>query len=326
MVTLDLKDRKILYNLDLNCRQSNAQIGKKVGLSKQVVDYRIKRMEKEGIITNFWTAINTFKLGYGVFRIYIKFQNITNDIKNRIIDHFVNYKNSWVVATIRGKIDFDAVIWVNNIYKFYCFWSNTLDQYEEHFESYVTSIFIESYDYKKNYLLSEIKDISNRELYRTSCSGKPVKIDELDYRLLNEIVMNARFPLIELSKKLHCSSQTIQYRLKNLMKLHVVQAFRIHIDYSKLGLQHYRLDINLKNHKQRNTIIEYLETKPYFIVLNVAMGWSDIEPEFVFKNMDELNEEMESMNSKFPNVIRNYNYWSVPKIHKFRWLPEMDFK
>ena len=43
MVDLDLKDRKILYELDLNCRQSNAQIGKKVGLSRKVVDYRIKR-------------------------------------------------------------------------------------------------------------------------------------------------------------------------------------------------------------------------------------------------------------------------------------------
>jgi len=49
-VDIDLKDRKILYHLDLNCRQSNAQIGKKVRLSKEVVNYRIKRMEEEGII------------------------------------------------------------------------------------------------------------------------------------------------------------------------------------------------------------------------------------------------------------------------------------
>ena len=39
MEQVDLKDRKILYELDLNCRQSNAQIGKKVGLSKEVVTY-----------------------------------------------------------------------------------------------------------------------------------------------------------------------------------------------------------------------------------------------------------------------------------------------
>jgi len=37
IVKLDLKDRKILYQLDLNPRQSNAEIGKKVRLSKEVV-------------------------------------------------------------------------------------------------------------------------------------------------------------------------------------------------------------------------------------------------------------------------------------------------
>jgi DNA-binding Lrp family transcriptional regulator len=174
-------------------------------------------------------------------------------------------------------------------------------------------------------LLLENKDLSKRELYRTSCIGKPVKIDETDYQLLNEIVMDARTPLVDLAKKLNCSSQTVQYRLKNLIKSHVIDAFRIHIDYSKLGLQLYKVDFYLKDHKQRKSIIEYLKTKPYFIILNVAMGWSDIEPEFVFKNVDELIEKTEDINSKFPNVIKNYDYWETAHIHKFRWLPEMDF-
>ena len=77
MVDIDLKDRKILYELDLDCRQSNTHIGKKVGLKKDVVSYRIKRMQDEGVIRNFWTAINTFNLGYNVFRIYIAFQNVS---------------------------------------------------------------------------------------------------------------------------------------------------------------------------------------------------------------------------------------------------------
>ncbi|RLF33122.1 MAG: transcriptional regulator, partial [Thermoplasmata archaeon] len=78
---IDLKDRKILYELDLNCRQSNAQIGKKVGLGRDVVGYRIKKMEDEGIINNYWTFIDTFRLGYNVFRIYINFQYVTPKIK-----------------------------------------------------------------------------------------------------------------------------------------------------------------------------------------------------------------------------------------------------
>jgi DNA-binding Lrp family transcriptional regulator len=111
MVDLDLKDRKILYELDLNCRQSNAQIGKKVGLSRKVVEYRIKRMEDEGIITNYFTSIDTYILGYQVFRIYINFKEVSLDVKNEIIDYFVNNKNSWAVISFKGEIDFDVIFW-----------------------------------------------------------------------------------------------------------------------------------------------------------------------------------------------------------------------
>ncbi len=60
MIKIDLKDRKILYQLDLNSRQSLTQIGKNVGLKKDVVSYRIKRLQDEGVIKNFWTVVAEF--------------------------------------------------------------------------------------------------------------------------------------------------------------------------------------------------------------------------------------------------------------------------
>ena len=110
MVDIDLKDRKILYELDLDCRQSNTQIGKKVGLKKDVVSYRINRMKEEGIITNFFTAINTFKLGYQVYRIYINFQYMSSQVKDKIIQHFISYRYVWAVISLKAEIDFDVSI------------------------------------------------------------------------------------------------------------------------------------------------------------------------------------------------------------------------
>ena len=40
---LDLKDRKILAELDLNARETYQTIGRKVGLSKETTINRIKR-------------------------------------------------------------------------------------------------------------------------------------------------------------------------------------------------------------------------------------------------------------------------------------------
>jgi len=103
VVNLDLKDRKILYQLDLNCRQSNSQIGKKVGLSKQVVDYRIKRMDEDRIITGYWTNIDSYRFGYQVFRYLINLQNTTSIIKDEIMQQIANYKKTWAVYSVKGN-------------------------------------------------------------------------------------------------------------------------------------------------------------------------------------------------------------------------------
>ena len=50
MEKIDLKDRKILYHLDINSRESFRSIGKKVGLSKDVVASRVKKLEEKGFI------------------------------------------------------------------------------------------------------------------------------------------------------------------------------------------------------------------------------------------------------------------------------------
>jgi DNA-binding Lrp family transcriptional regulator len=324
MVDIDLKDRKILYELDLDCRQSNTQIGKKVGLKKDVVSYRINRMQDEGVIRNFWTAINTFKLGYNVFRIYINFHYVNTQIKNDIIQYFTDYKNSWAVISVKGPIDIDVVVWVKNIYDFYKFWDKTLERYEDYFEKYTISIYIKAVGYKKSYLLGESTK-SEKIMYKTICDGSTVSIDETDYKLLNELAINARIPLIELAEKLGSSSQTVNYRIKNLIDKGVIQAFRVNIDRSKLGLQLFKVDIFLKEYKRRRDIIQYLGDKGYLECLNVATGWSDIEPEIVAKDVDHLIQMMEEINHQYPNSVRKLEYWIMTEVHKERWLPLLEF-
>jgi DNA-binding Lrp family transcriptional regulator len=325
MTTIDLKDRKILYELDLDCRQSNTQIGKKVGLKKDVVSYRIKRMQDEGIIKNFLTAINTFKLGYHVYRIYINFQYVNSQIKEKIIQHFTNYKNVWAVISLKAEIDFDVIIWVNDIYEFFQFWNKTLDEFEDYFAKVTISVYVEAFNYKKSYLLPEIHTKEDRLLYRTTCSGKPVEIDKIDYTLLNEIAVNARISLIDLAEKIGISSQAINYRLNNLIKNGVINAFRVNIDTSKLGLQLYKLDIYLKDHKQKNAIWNYLKEKPNCDTLNVAIGWCDLEFELIVENVDQLGKIMDDLYSTFPNAIKKQTFWIAEKVHKERWLPELNF-
>ena len=57
MEKIDLKDRRILYELDVDSRQSFRNIGRKVGLSKDVVASRVKKLKEKGIIIRFFAYL-----------------------------------------------------------------------------------------------------------------------------------------------------------------------------------------------------------------------------------------------------------------------------
>ena len=85
MSKIDIKDKKILYQLDINSRQSLKNIGNAVGLAKNVVQFRIHRLKQRGIIKNFYTAIDFYTLGYINLAIYVNYQYYTPKIEREII-------------------------------------------------------------------------------------------------------------------------------------------------------------------------------------------------------------------------------------------------
>ncbi len=321
---IDLKDKKILYQLDLDSRQPLTQIGKKVGLGRNVVNYRIKKMQEKGIIKNFYTYINSFKLGYMIFRIYIKLQYTPQDIKNEILNYFINNKNSMAVNSVKGDIDLSMLLWVKKDYDFYLFWNETIEKYGNYFDEKIFSIYLQGDDYNYSFL-QPMNNNFYRKNYSFSRKSKTVEIDELDYKILDILSLNARIPLIELANKLGCSSQILLYRINNLKEKGVIIGFRTRLDFSKIGFRQCSLKIDLKDYSKRKNIIVYLKKIPNFVCLNTAVGYKDLEIELIVTDLDELNGFIDKLESKFPDVIRNFVYWIDVKRLKFRLIPKIDF-
>ncbi len=61
---IDSLNSKILKCLQQNARQSNAEIGRQVGISSPAVSERIKKMEDFGVIENYRAIVSPFEIGY----------------------------------------------------------------------------------------------------------------------------------------------------------------------------------------------------------------------------------------------------------------------
>jgi len=63
-MSIDLLNWKILKCLQENARFSNAEIGRRVGISSPAVSERIKKMEDTNVIFGYNTMVSSFEAGY----------------------------------------------------------------------------------------------------------------------------------------------------------------------------------------------------------------------------------------------------------------------
>ena len=318
MEKLDVKDRKILYELDIDSRQSFSQLGKKVGLHKDIVSLRVQKLQEKRIIKNFYTQVCGNKLGYTYVKFYLTYQNVTPKIKQEIIDYLVQNPYTLAVHSCGGHYDLCVCPWVENITNFSTIWNNIIGKYKDYFSSQVFCVHNLQIKYKLIFLLDEKPDKKEERILSVDSSDyKKVEIDELDKKILDLLALNSRISTVEIAQKLKSNVTEINSRVTALVKKGVIIRFTINIDWPKIGYEWYKADITLKKPEKRQQIIEYIENNPNLIHRIASLGYVDLELTFILNNAIQLHQILEDLSLKFPDAIQNYKYFSIINTHKY---------
>lgn len=108
---LDKKDREILMILQENSRESLTNIAKKVRLSIDSVNKRIKEMQRKGIFDFRTINIDPKAMGFPLIAdVKIKLHNITEKEKNTFINHLKSHPRVIDLLSIMGDYDLTCVL------------------------------------------------------------------------------------------------------------------------------------------------------------------------------------------------------------------------
>lgn len=313
---LDLKDRKILFELDSNARASCSQIAKKVGLSTEVVNYRIKRFEKEELITQYQLVLNLASLNIIQLKLCVSFQHITSKKLREIIVELkkMDYVK-WIVET-KGRWDVLIVLEAESLDAVNVFKDEILSKFENNIFEKAISILIEAQTFNRNYLLNEKRMPLHRIVMKKE---KIADLDDKDMTLLKLLSKNARMPLIELANSLNLSSRMTYYRLKKLEQKKVIRGYKIALNYSKLGIKFYKTFIYLDNQKtdRVKALRNYLSTKENIVHNVLVIGNWDMEPEFEVYSEEEFSKQLRDVSDSFNDIIKRIDVVTITKEHKF---------
>lgn len=315
-ISIDLKDKKILYQLDVNARQSNAQIAKKVGLSKEVVNYRIKRLESEGIIKGYHAVINFWRLGYKTIRVYIKLIDASPIDRQNIVDSLVKNPLVLFVLKTEGEFDIGFGIMARNLLSFESFFHEIEKQFKQFIIKKHISIYTRIYHFHRAYFLD--KKIDNSET-KTIQEESLISYDDKDISILKLIANNSRIHLLEISKKLRIAPKTIAYRIRQMEKKKVIISYKAILNISKIGLESYKIDIFVKNIKKLDEMIAYCHNNPNITFIVQTIGGADLEFGIEIDSKERLNGVLEEMRKKFED-IRTIDYSNTANYEKYTYF------
>jgi len=303
---LDLFDKKILYELEKDSSIPISILAKKLKRSKESVNYRINRLVEEGIIRNFTAIVDMSKLGYFTFRIYIKWQNVTLQLKKQFYEDIGNYENIWTTTELHGKWDFAFFIGVRRdeyIEKFHKIWNELMIKYKLYLADHKIAIYAPIYNFNKRFFYED------KELITRAYGEKGyIEHDDIDEKIIKIYSANIRQGLLNISKEVGVSIETVRRRIRLLEQNKVIVGYKIDIDLPKLGFQGYRVDFTLNSMEKNKLLFEYIKNHKYFYQINKSIGGADFECEIVVKNLAHLLEILEDIMIKFSGIIKNYDY------------------
>ncbi len=318
---LDLKDKQIISILAENSRMPFTQMKKSIMLSRDSIDYRVKRLKKKNILLNFFPTINLKKFGFFTFHTFLILEEKNSDriaefllyLKSLpYVKNIIEYSDIWdleIVSIAKNVWDYDQ--------KFNQITSKFPDLIQEKEKIQVikgyNSVHL-PYQFLKNAKYNSRKDIARND---------NKEVDETDIKILQGLCTDARLPYHEISEKVGLTAEAVGYRVNRMVSSNVIRQFTSLINLSSLGYHWFTLMVQTKtfNNELDAKMKRFVLTHPYIIRAVKTLGRWDFMFYVVADNPKQFHITVKEVKREFSDIIKNYDTLLAYKENYFSPLP-----
>ncbi|MDP2926244.1 MAG: Lrp/AsnC family transcriptional regulator [Nanoarchaeota archaeon] len=316
-IKLDLKDKKILRILSSNSRISLTQISKKVALSRDAVNYRIKNYEKKGVIQGYRTIVDINKFSYNNYHLFIRLNNPSQEIEKNFLKRLIKYPFIRAIIKFSGNFDFEIAIVAKNIEELDLSINKVINAFSGIVQDFEILTVIKTY-------IQEGFPLNFKEYKITRNPKNKNKIDKKDIEILKIIGENATIPLYKIADKVKLSADAIAYRIKNLINSEIIIKFVPIINYTSLGYSLHTLLLNISSldEKKEKILRSFLSNNENVLWAVKTIGRFNVLIYLLVKNIEELQETVLKLRSLFPKQINHYEILMAYEEYKYIYFPK----
>ncbi len=298
---LDKINNKIITKLINNCRITNIEIGKKVGLSREGVACRIRALENEKIISGYGAEIDVCRLGFQLYETAIQLQNINPDEEKRMLLEIKNNEKIIFIEKTLGRFDWLLMFKVRGIKELDAEIEWLRSRLGEKLKDINISAWVANYDTMSSFF-------TETQFYTvTKLSDEPpYQLDDIEKNLLKELAYNSTESAVNLAQKLDVSAITIANKIKKLEKDGIIKNLRAFIDFEKLGVYRYSIFLNAHGSKTENKLAEFCKNHKLIADFTKFIGRYNYSIEVFAHNNSEFKKVIDELISVFSKEIIEY--------------------
>ncbi len=320
MRKLDLIDRKILLELDTNARASFSQIGKKLRIGKNNVQYRVKRLLEDGVIKKFVTQFSLGALGLFLGKIFLQLSGFTKETEMEFYQCLIDDKRISWIAKCEGRWDLMIGAYVENISQLSGIKKNFFQKYEKYITSYDAVFLVEGHTSQRTYLLDKKTMPQKVEVFM---GAKKVELDSKDKKIIHLIANNARFNYLDIAKNININIKTAQRRIKDLENKGVIQGYVTFLDTKKIGYNFFKLCIYLQNYQTKfNSFLRYCMELPNVVHIIESLGPWEVELEIETETLEDFYNLTHKIRNDFSDIIKKTESVIISDEMKLDFFPE----
>ncbi len=293
---LNESDFRLLSYLYHHNREPLTKIAKACKLSREQVDYKIKKYLSSGLIMKFGTIFDYNKLGYNCFAIFL-----------------LKFEKFFSVKTFPKKLakNKNCISW-GKIHGRYDLYATFIFKDEKELGDYISSLFNDKINTLSNYLLIKpffsemypLKLYSHKNLedypFIGESTGK-IKIDEKDKKILKCLAEDSRMKLIDIAKNVGISIELTFHKLKKLNKNKIILGSRIQFDMGKLDYYFSQIFLDIKNFsdENKNKIKKFCRDSKHVNSLTFSLIRPNCMIQLFYKKESELRKTIDSIKNLF---------------------------
>jgi Lrp/AsnC family transcriptional regulator, leucine-responsive regulatory protein len=315
-------DKKIIYELTKDARQSYKQIARSIKSKKEIVSYHITQLINKGIITKFVPVIALTKLNIYSFKIYLKLHGLTKQKEKELYSYLLNSKQVAWVAKCVGAWDLLIGFYGKDIVSFSRIKNELLSHFSHNITEYNINMIEDALVFNRDYLRNKSVDYRKQFVFGGEIAKFGIQEDEL--QLLHLIRNKGRFNLRDIADKMNVDSRTILNKIKKLEKLEIIQGYTTFLDLQKIGYQLHKLCLHFSQHskKEITKVINYCKQKHSIIHIIQVLGSWELELEMESNNLEDVYEYITELKNFFPETIKRIDLVTIKEEAKLEFFPE----